>query len=152
MLTQSERTWPHRGAIIVLRRYDAYGVWTWLALFALTGAVVLARVGVPGVDLHGPLHYLGIMDPLCGGTRSVYLTLQGRLWDAVHYNPAAPLLLVAAVLALSRSVIGHTTGHWAHLRMPRRRLTIAATVVAVIALEVNQQSHAALLMAPWSGV
>lgn len=148
MLTQAERVWPHCGAAIVVRRVDGYAVWTWAALVGLTGAIVLAVVGVPGVDLHGPLHYLGIMDPLCGATRSLYLTLHGQLGDAVRYNPAGPLLVVSAVLVLVRSVLGQTTRHWVHVRIPRR-LAVATAVIAVVLLEVNQQSHAALLMAPW---
>lgn len=149
MFTLPERVWPHRGAVIVVRRHDAYAVWTWLALAGLTGAMVLAMVGMPGVDLHGPLHYVGIMDPLCGATRSFYLTLHGRLGDAVRYNPAGPLFVVAAVVALCRAVLGHTTRRWVHVRIPRR-FAIAVGVIAIVALEVNQQSHAALLMAPWS--
>jgi hypothetical protein len=38
-------------------------VWTWLALAGLVGAIVLAIVGLPSIDIHGPLHYAGIMDP-----------------------------------------------------------------------------------------
>lgn len=145
MFTLPERLWLHRGAVIVVRRHDAYAVWTWLALARLTGASFS-----PTVSLHGPLHYVGIMDPLCGATRSFYLTLHGRLGDAVRYNPAGPLFVVAAVVALSRAVLGHTTRRWVHGRIPRR-FAIAVGVVAIVGLEVNQQSHAALLMAPWSG-
>jgi len=39
---------------------------------------VLAAVGLPPVDLHGPLHYLGVMDPLCGMTRGTVAVLRGR--------------------------------------------------------------------------
>jgi hypothetical protein len=150
MLSQPERIWPRRGAAIVVRRHDAYTAWTWIALGGLIGAATLALIGVPKVDLHGPLHYLGVMDPFCGATRSVYLTLHGRLGDAARFNPVGPLLVVAAVLALSRAVVGHTTGYWAHARIPRR-VWIPVAVIAIAVLEVNQQAHAALLMAPWRG-
>lgn len=53
-------------------------VWIAVALCGLMAAVVLAVFGLPPADLHGVLHRLGVMDPLCGGTRSVYLTLHGR--------------------------------------------------------------------------
>ncbi len=125
-------------------------VWTWLALAGLLGALVLAVLGVPSVDLHGPLHYAGIMDPLCGATRSVYLTMHGQWEAALRYNPGAPLLLVAAVGFVLRGAAGWWTRRWIQLRMPRRA-AIAVAVVALVALEVRQQSNVALLTAPWTG-
>jgi hypothetical protein len=62
-----------------------------LAAAGLLAAGVLAVVGLPPVDLHGPLHRLGIMDPLCGMTRGVVAVLRGQLGRAVAYNPASPL-------------------------------------------------------------
>lgn len=44
---------------------------TWLAAGGLLVGVVLAVSGPPRIDLHGPLHHLGIMDPMCGMTRGV---------------------------------------------------------------------------------
>ncbi len=151
MCTKPERLWPRRGAVIVVRRHHAHAAWTWVALGGLIGAVVLALVGVPHVDLHEPLHYLGVMDPLCGATRSVYLTLHGHLDEAARFNPAGPVLLVAAMLAVSRAVVGRATGCWVYVRIPRGP-GLAVAVIAIAALEVNQQSHAALLMLPWLGV
>jgi uncharacterized membrane protein YfcA len=133
-----------------VRRHDKQPVWTWIALAGLVIAGLLAVVGLPHADLHGPLHYLGVMDPLCGGTRSVYLTLHGQLADAMHYNPAGPLLVAAAVAMLIRAAVGWSTGHWLSLRLPRRTL-IAVAMLAIAALEVNQQLHAALLSQPWTG-
>ncbi|MEN4473924.1 DUF2752 domain-containing protein [Mycolicibacterium cosmeticum] len=126
-------------------------VWTWLALVGLVGAVILAVVGVPSVDIHGPLHYAGIMDPFCGATRSVYLTMRGQWEAALRYNPAAPLLLVAAVGLVLRAAAGWWTGRWVHLRVPRRAVIVLVVVVG-IALEVRQQSIAPLLTAPWTGL
>jgi hypothetical protein len=125
-------------------------VWTWLALSVLLGALVLAVLGVPPVDIHGPLHYAGIMDPLCGATRSVYLTMRGQWESALRYNPAAPLMLFVAAGLILRGAAGWLTGRWVRVRMPRRAV-IAVAVVAVIALEIRQQSNAALLTAPWTG-
>jgi len=125
-------------------------VWTWLALAGLIAAVILALVGLPTIDIHGPLHYAGIMDPFCGATRSVYLTMHGQ-WDAaLRYNPAAPLLLVAAAGVVLRAAAGWLTGRWLYLHMPRRAV-IALVVTVAIVLDVRQQSNAALLMAPWTG-
>jgi Protein of unknown function (DUF2752) len=61
-----------------------------LAAAGLLAAGVLAVVGLPPVDLHGPLHHLGIMDPLCGMTRGTVAMLHGQLGRAVAYNPASP--------------------------------------------------------------
>jgi hypothetical protein len=125
-------------------------VWTWIALAGLVIAVLLAIIGLPRVDLHGPLHYLGVMDPLCGGTRSVYLTLHGHLRDALRYNPASPLLVLAAVALVLRAALGWATGYFLSVRVPRR-LLIPVMVIALVALEVNQQLHAGLLTQPWLG-
>ena len=34
-------------------------VWTWLAVAGLVGAIALAIVGIPSINIHGPLHYAG---------------------------------------------------------------------------------------------
>jgi hypothetical protein len=119
-------------------------------LGGLAIGVLLAVFGLPPVDLHGPLHYLGVMDPLCGGTRSVYLTLHGHLREAIRYNPAGPVLVVAALAVLIRAAVGRLSGYWVRLH-PSRWLAIAVGVVALVALEVNQQLHVALLTQPWGG-
>jgi hypothetical protein len=141
---------PNRPPGIVVRQRDAHPVWARIALSGLAIALLLAIFGLPPVDLHGPLHHLGVMDPLCGGTRSVYLTLHGQLRDAVRYNPAGPVLVIATVGLLVRAAIGRWTGRWVDVSVPRRIL-IPVTVLALAALEVNQQLHAALLTQPWSG-
>jgi uncharacterized membrane protein YfcA len=133
---------------LVVRRRDANPVRTWMALTGLVAALGLAALGLPHADIHGPLHYLGVMDPFCGATRSVYLTMHGQLAEAVRYNPAGPLLLAAAVAVLMRAAIGWVTGYWVGARVPKRILT-PVVVIAVIALEINQQLEAALLMQPW---
>ncbi|GAC1411520.1 MAG: hypothetical protein NVS4B6_14310 [Mycobacterium sp.] len=98
--------------MLVVRPCDTHPVWTRMALSGLVIALLLAVFGLPPVDLHGPLHYLGVMDPLCGGTRSVYLTLHGLLHEALRYNPAAPLLVVAAAAVVLRAVVGWTRHYW----------------------------------------
>jgi uncharacterized membrane protein YfcA len=139
------------GGPLVVRARDAQPVWTWIALAGLIIGVLLALFGLPPLDLHGPLHYLGVMDPLCGGTRSVYLTLHGHLHDAMRYNPAGPLLVLAATIMLARAAVGWSTGRWIGLHVPRR-IVIPVAVVALVALEVNQQLHVALLTQPSTGV
>jgi len=126
-------------------RADRHPTLAPLAAAGLLAAGVLAVVGLPPVDLHGPLHRLGIMDPLCGMTRGTVAVLHGQLSRAVTYNPTSPLLVAGAVLALGRWLVGRLTGRWldATLRRTPRTLGIAATLVLV--LWVNQQAHAALL-------
>jgi Protein of unknown function (DUF2752) len=116
-----------------------------LAAAGLLAAGVLAVVGLPPVDLHGPLHRLGIMDPLCGMTRGTVTVLHGRLGQAVSYNPASPLLVAGAVLTLGRWLVGRLTGRWLDATLRRTPLTVGLVTVLVLALWVNQQAHAALL-------
>jgi hypothetical protein len=80
-------------------REDRHPTLTLLAAAGLLAAGVLAMVGLPPVDLHGPLHRLGIMDPLCGMTRGTVALLHAQLGQAVAYNPASPLLVAGALLA-----------------------------------------------------
>src|SRR6266511_3702846 len=73
-----------------------------LGLGGLLAGGIFAVTGPPPLDLHGPLHYLGIMDPLCGMTRGVLWTLRGRL---------------------ERAAVGWLTGRWltvtlSHARRP----------------------------------
>jgi hypothetical protein len=138
---------PSMMPVVLVRRHDTRPVWTWIALCGLLAALLLAVLGLPPLDLHGPLHRLGVMDPFCGGTRSVYLTLHRHLRDAVLYNPAGPVLVGAALALLLRAAIGWSSRRWVDVRVPRR-LLIPLAVVTLAALELNQQLHAALLMQP----
>lgn len=133
-----------------MRRHDAHPLLTWIALCGLLAGLLLAVLGMPHADIHGLLHYIGVMDPFCGGTRSVYLTLHGHLRDAVRYNPAGPILVVAALALVLRAAIGWSSRRWVEVYVPPR-LLVSVAAVALVALEVNQQLHAALLMQPWGG-
>jgi hypothetical protein len=120
---------------------------TWLAAGGLLVGAVLAVAGSPPIDPHGPLHHLGIMDPLCGMTRGVIWTLRGHLGRAWTYNPASPLLVAGALAVLVRAGIGWRTGRWLTVTVGDGWLLRGVAVVAVLALWANQQHHAALLMA-----
>lgn len=127
--------------------------WTISAAVLAFGAVVLRVAGVPPVDLHGPLHYLGIMDPLCGGTRATYLLLAGDPAAAARYNPIVfPLAAVLAGL-LVRAAFGVLRRGWWEIHLPRswRRAGLVLFIVAVAALSVRQQFEADLLMQSWAG-
>jgi hypothetical protein len=116
-----------------------------LAAAGLLAVGMLAVVGPPPVDLHGPLHHLGIMDPLCGMTRGTVAVLHGQLSRAVAYNPASPLLVAGALLALGRWLVGRLTGRWLEVALRRTPLTLGSAAALVLALWINQQAHAALL-------
>ena len=134
-------------------RRDEMRLITWIGILGLAVAAVMARFGLPPVDLHGPLHRMGIMDPLCGGTRAARLTAQGKLAAAWTYNPLGILATVAAAAVALRLAVGLVFRRWLPFRIrwtPRLRWT-ALTVVflAVIALEIRQQGRADLLTKPY---
>lgn len=140
----------HHGARLMrVEPVDRYPWWTTVALITAVLVVLLAVLGPPPVDLHGPLHYLGIMDPLCGGTRSVYLTTHAHLAAAIQYNPAAPLVPLVTLALLARALVGRVFGWWITPSRPRRTVVLWCAVVALVALEINQQLHAELLTSPW---
>jgi hypothetical protein len=123
----------------------------WLGALAASGlaaGVLMAVFGLPPVDLHGPLHYVGIMDPLCGGTRGVHATLRGEFGQAWRYNPLSVLLVGGAGAALARQATGMITGHWLNVQIVRHRTALIILLVLAGLLEINQQAHADLLRAP----
>lgn len=130
---------------ITLDRGDGHRAITWLAVWGLVAGAAMALLGLPPIDVHGPLHYAGIMDPLCGGTRSVHSLMSGDFAMAWRYNPIAFPLVLGAVGVLARHVAGLGTGRWVNVRIGDRRTFWGITAALLIALEVNQQLHADLL-------
>jgi hypothetical protein len=59
------------------------------------------------------------------------------------------VLIVAGIMVV-RAVGARLFGRWVTVRIPARILVLVA-VIALVALEVNQQIHASLLMQPWGG-
>ncbi|UGY91002.1 DUF2752 domain-containing protein [Streptomyces gobiensis] len=113
-----------------------------LAAAGIAAGAVMAVFGLPPVDLHGPLHYVGVMGPLCGGTRGVHAVMLGHLDEAWRYNPLSPVLVAGAAGAVVREVVGRVSGRWLNLRVTRRRIAIVIGLLLVVALTVNQQAHA----------
>ncbi len=109
------------------------------------GALVLGVVGVPRLDMHGPLHFLGVMDPLCGATRATYFMAHAEWALAWAYNPGVFVLAFVSVFGVVRWIVGLASGWWATKRVPRR-LAWSLVIAGLIALEINQQAHAALLV------
>ena len=146
-LTTSRQA-PVRVAVDSRDRYR----WITLASIGLLAiAAGMAALGLPPVDLHGPNHWVGIMDPLCGGTRAARYTALGELGLAWKYNPLGILTVVAVGLLVLRASVGVLTRRWVVLDITwtRRGRRAAVTVAALllIALETRQQGRADLLMA-----
>lgn len=129
---------------------DAMRIVTVGGAVGLAAAVAMAVFGLPPVDLHGPLHRMGIMDPLCGGTRSARLTAQGRLGEAWTYNPIGIAATVAAAAAVGRVIIGVAARRWVNVQISwtSRRARVAAVVLValLVLLEIRQQGRVDLLM------
>lgn len=129
---------------------DAMRIVTVGGAVGLAAAVAMAVFGLPPVDLHGPLHRMGIMDPLCGGTRSARLTAQGRLGEAWTYNPVGIAATVAAAAAVGRVIIGVAARRWVNVQISwtSRRARVAAVVLValLVLLEIRQQGRVDLLM------
>lgn len=85
------------------------------------------------------------MDPLCGMTRAVRAMARGNPVVAFQYNPGAFMLAVGAVAVAGRWAIGRASGRWVEIAITRRRLAWCAAIVGLVALEINQQFHAARL-------
>ena len=130
---------------------DRHRFVTAAGILGLAGAVAMAFWGLPPVDLHGPFHRIGVMDPLCGGTRAAYLTMRGDIARAWVYNPLGILAVGAAGVAVARVLVAAVTGRWltfAYAWTPRRRWVAFAVIVTLLALlEVRQQLRADLLIA-----
>jgi len=134
---------------------DAHRAFTLvLTATALAGVAIagtMAIVGLPTVDLHGPLHRLGVMDPFCGGTRAARHTAQGRLGEAWRYNPLSILIVAGSVLLIARTALGLAGRRWLNLSLhltPRARRALKWTAFALLVLlEIRQQMRADLLMA-----
>lgn len=136
---------------VTFERRDRHWWLTAGAVFALGIAVGMAIFGLPPVDLHSPLHKIGIMDPLCGGTRAARYTAQGNLAEAWRYNPLSILIVFGAVLAVIRSALGFVGRRWVTVTVDwtprRRRWAIGIVIILVVLLEIRQQMRAGLLMA-----
>jgi len=129
---------------------DRHLILTVLAVAGLLGAGTMALVGLPPVDIHGPLHYMGYMDPFCGITRSTRYAARGDLAEAWRYNPLGIVLVAGAVGVLGRALVGVVSGRWLTWRISwtdrRRHTVIVCVLILLVVLEIRQQLRADLLM------
>lgn len=109
----------------------------------------MAVFGLPPVDLNGLL--LGIMDPLCSGTRAATYTAQGQWAPAWRYNPLDILVGLAAAIAVLHTVVGVLPHRWVTVTVawtPRRvRAVTIFVIVLLVALTTRRQPRAELLIA-----
>jgi hypothetical protein len=99
------------------------------------------RVFVAGRELRWGCLFrraFGLPCPACGMTRGVILTLRGQIVDALHVNPAAPVLTLGVVL-LALSLISLAFYQRARDPLPSGRLHAR--------LRVASRAYAGLLFA-----
>lgn len=139
------RTWSTWSVSSMDRHRALSGV----AVVGMAVATGLAVLGLPNIDLHGPLHQWGIMDPFCGGTRAARYAMQGQWILSWTYNPLGIAAVAAALAGSIRVIVGVISGRWVNVRASwtprRRRIAMATLVIVLVILEVRQQSLAELL-------
>ncbi len=130
---------------------DAHKLITMAGMCALIAAALMARLGLPPIDLHGPLHQIGIMDPLCGGTRAARFVALGQWQKAWQYNPLSIMVVGAAAAIMLRTLGGILTHRWLTFSFSwsakRTRVATSVVLLLLIVLEIRQQGRASLLMA-----
>ncbi|MCO6502097.1 MAG: DUF2752 domain-containing protein [Acidimicrobiales bacterium] len=131
--------------------HDRHPTTTKLAIIGIPIAVIVAIVGLPPVDIHGPLHYLGIMGPTCGMTRGVMWTARGDLIRAWQFNPASLLIIPTMVALAARTTYGKITGRWLNLHIRWRPWLWLIPAVVILVLTIRQQLNIAFLLANPAG-
>ena len=119
-MTSPDRSTRHPLVSFRWERNDRHPTITRLAVIGIPLSLLLAVLGLPPIDIHGPLHYLGIMGPACGLTRGVMWAVRGDLARAWKFNPASLLVVVAMIGLAIRAAFGRTAGRWLNLQ-PRSR-------------------------------
>lgn len=136
---------------LVIDSRDRYRWLTLASIGLLAIAGGMAALGLPPIDLHGPTHWFGIIDPLCGGTRAARYTTLGEWGLAWKYNPLGIVTVIAVAVLVLRATAGVLTRRWIVLDITwtKRGRWAAGIVLALllIALEIRQQDRADLLMA-----
>ncbi|MFB4303493.1 DUF2752 domain-containing protein [Actinomadura sp. NTSP31] len=116
-----------------------------LAVLGLAAGAAMAVFGLPPIALHSPLRLVGMVCPLCGGTRAVQALMRGDAATAWEYNPLAFVVVPGAVLVLVRWAVGLAAGRWVNVRAPRPAVVWALAVLAVAGLWAYQASHSEML-------
>ncbi|MGH8948391.1 MAG: DUF2752 domain-containing protein, partial [Acidimicrobiia bacterium] len=127
--------------------HDRHPTTTRLVLIGIPLVVILAIVGLPPVDIHGPLHYLGIMGPTCGMTRGVMWTARGDLTRAWQFNPASVIVLPTMAVLTARVIYGRISGRWLNLQVRWRPWLWIIPAIIIVLLSIRQQLNIDFLLA-----
>lgn len=137
-----DRTRPITFAV---ERTDRHRVLTAFAVAGLVAGGLMAAYGLPPVELHGPLHQMGVMCPVCGATRAVRFAMMGEWGTSLRYNPIGIPLVLGAGFLVVRAAVGAATRRWLNVRVRWTRSVVVVIVLAAAALWVNQQLHVELI-------
>lgn len=127
--------------------HDRHPTTTRLVLVGIPLLIALALVGLPPVDIQGPLHYLGIMGPTCGMTRGVMWTARGDLIRAWQFNPASLLVIPTMAGLAARAAYARISGRWLNLHIRWRPWLWLIPAVILLALTIRQQLNIDFLLA-----
>jgi len=141
----------HRLVAVGWDDHDRHPISTRLVLVGIPLVVVVGLVGLPPLDIHGPLHYLGVMGPTCGMTRGVMWSARGDLVKAWQFNPASLVVIPAMALLTVRAAWGRVTGRWLNLSVRRSPWLWVSAAVLVLVLTVRQQLIIDFLLANPAG-
>lgn len=131
---------------LVWRSSDSVSRLARLAVAGGVAAAVFAVVGLPHLSLMHPWYAIGVVTPSCGLTRSAVAIAGGQFALAWQFNPAGFLVVAGAAGIIGRWIVGRLTGRWLGVVVPGRRLRTAIAAIAVAALWLNQQAHAAFII------
>ncbi len=131
--------------------HDRHPTITRLVLIGIPFVALLAVFGLPPIDIHGPLHYLGIMGPTCGMTRGVMWTARGDLARAWQFNPASLLVLPTMIGLTGRAIYGKITSRWLNLHIRWRPWLWIIPALLILLLSVRQQLNVGFLLANLAG-
>lgn len=143
---------PQRSPALRLtwERVDRHRPITFIALAGLGVGALLALLGLPPVELPSSLNLVGVVCPLCGGTRAVYYAMLGQWGMSWAYNPLGVMLVTGAAAVIVRHVAGLASGRWLNLRVRWHKAAIVCLIAllsaGLAALWINQQLHAELLL------
>lgn len=142
---------PQQSLRLHWEAHDRHPTTTRLVVIGVPLVLLLAVVGLPPVDIHGPLHYRGIMGPTCGMTRGVMWTARGDLFRAWQFNPGSLLVLPTMVALTARMTYGKITGRWLNLHILRRPWLWVIPAVLMLVLAIRQQLNIDFLLANPAG-
>lgn len=117
-----------------------------LLVIGVVAAAAFAVFGLPPVSLPMPTFAFGVVTPTCGLTRASTALARGDVATAWAFNPAVFLVAMWTAAATIRLVLARVTGRWLNMHFRPTRTAWAILGALFVALWINQQSHADLIM------